>query len=78
MPMKLKDGCPGCNRKWGEGEGQCSRCRRCLECCGKEKAAFSCAANWERKSDAQKARSRKAYERWQENPNILGHNRRIV
>jgi len=32
----LRVGCTACQRRWGEGEGQCSRCRRCLYCCGVE------------------------------------------
>lgn len=82
---KLKDGCPGCDQLWRAqyAEGQCTRCKRCLSCCGKEKVRFSCAAK-----DAHLAaidpsntllhRSAAAYNRWLNHPNVLGHNRRIT
>jgi len=78
--MTLKEGCPGCGRKWGEGEGQCSRCKRCLECCGHENVEHSCAAKWVKKNPDQRARSTAAYERWANNVNVLGGqgNRRIT
>jgi hypothetical protein len=34
--LSLRVGCMGCQCRWGEGEGQCLRCRRCLYCCGVE------------------------------------------
>ena len=79
--MKIIDGCTGCNRKWGEGEGQCSRCKRCLSCCGHESVEGSCAAKFQSKCNADPTfaiRSRAAYDRWVSNVNILGHNRRIT
>jgi hypothetical protein len=45
--MKLRDGCPGCRRFWGrDSEGQCSRCHRCLACCGKLSVPFSCGSGY--------------------------------
>ena len=44
IDMLLKNGCPGCEKEWNApyAEGQCSRCKRCLQCCGKVKVALSC------------------------------------
>lgn len=78
--MKLKDGCPGCNRRWDapRAEGQCSRCKRCLECCGHANIPYTCAWKWDRMSPHSQYLSRKSYDRWINNPNILSKNRRIV
>jgi hypothetical protein len=76
--LSLRTGCTGCRRLWGEGEGQCSRCRRCLACCGADDVPYTCAWRWARKDAGQRARSEAAYERWQANPAVLGRNRRIV
>lgn len=81
--VKLKDGCPGCSRLWRDpgAEGQCSRCKRCLYCCGREFVAYSCARKSASRSatdPASDGRSARAYERWAANPAILGHNRRIT
>lgn len=78
--MTLKEGCPGCNRKWGEGEGQCSRCKRCLACCDKTSVPYSCGhrhARLEALRPGHHQRSQAAYERWANNPNVLSKNRRI-
>lgn len=79
---KLKDGCPGCGKLWNApgSEGQCSRCNRCLECCGDGRVQHSCADKhyWKVASNpGYAARSAAAYDRWENNPNILSHNRRI-
>ena len=78
--MLLKNGCPGCEKEWNApyAEGQCSRCKRCLQCCGKVKVALSCSAKHAAKTAPQQARSKAAYDRWESNVAILGHNRRIV
>lgn len=79
--MILAEGCPGCNRRWGTKEGQCSRCKRCLSCCDDKEVQYSCAYQFTEKTarDPRHAsRSNKAYERWASNHRILGHNRRIV
>jgi hypothetical protein len=86
MPkMTLKEGCPGCQNRWdGYQEGQCSRCRRCLVCCGRAKVPFSCTSrlrtkkarmgqNWQ----AHQTRSEAAYNRFITNTNILHRTRKI-
>jgi hypothetical protein len=76
--IALKDGCPGCGHPWGTKEGQCSRCKRCLSCCDKERVPYSCGWKFARKSLAQQVMSAAAYERWINNPRMLSKNRRIV
>lgn len=81
--IKLADGCPGCGTRWDEpgAEGQCSRCKRCLECCGREAVPYSCGFKFARRTARDRgypARSKAAYDRWEGNVKILGHNRRIV
>jgi hypothetical protein len=46
LRMKVHDGCPGCRRFWNEkgSEGQCTLCRRCYGCCGKENVPYSCGS----------------------------------
>lgn len=72
--------CAGCRQNFKDphAEGQCSRCKRCLNCCGRESVAKSCAAKYAALNPGQRHRSDRAFERWQNNPNVLGHNRRIV
>lgn len=87
--VALKDGCTGCGQLWdgtpapGRSiwEGQCSRCKRCLECCGRKGIEYSCAWKFERRAaqdPGYASRSARGYENWQNNVNVLGHNRRIV
>jgi hypothetical protein len=76
--LSLRVGCTGCQRRWGEGEGQCSRCRRCLHCCGVEAIRYTCAWRAAQKTPDQQLRSAKAYERWATDVRVLSHNRRIV
>jgi hypothetical protein len=81
--VRLADGCPGCGQLWRDpgAEGQCSRCRRCLSCCGKAAVLYSCDARHlarEAASPGYLARSAAAYERWANNPSVLGSNRRIT
>jgi hypothetical protein len=67
--MKLKDGCPGCNRRWDapRAEGQCSTCKRCLVCHEDADIPYTCA--YKRRMRAArdpgyKHRSAIAYDRW--------------
>jgi hypothetical protein len=78
--MKLNDGCPGCNREWGapKAEGQCSRCKRCIDCCNDASIVNTCANRFARKDHAAQIRSTKAYNRFVENPNMLKNTRRIT
>jgi predicted aldo/keto reductase-like oxidoreductase len=78
--MYLKEGCTSCGRLWKEpdAEGQCSRCRRCLACCGKENVRYTCAWRYSRMTPQQLHKSKVAYERWENHVNVLGHNRRIT
>lgn len=79
--MKLTDGCPGCNRLWGQGEGQCSKCKRCLWCCGRESVPFSCEARHarqERLKPGHYERSQRAYEAYHRNEQILPKNERGI
>lgn len=81
--MKLKDGCPGCERRWNApaAEGQCSRCKRCLACCSNETVALSCVARERTKRANPKfsvTRSRRAYEQYHANPGVLSRNRRMT
>lgn len=76
--LSLRVGCTGCQRRWGEGEGQCSRCRRCLYCCGVEAIRYTCAWRAARKTPDQQRRSAEAYERWAVDVRILSRNRRIT
>jgi hypothetical protein len=76
--LSLRSGCTGCQRLWGEGEGQCSRCQRCLFCCGVEAIRHTCAWRAARKTPDQQLRSAKAYERWAADVRILGSTRRIT
>jgi hypothetical protein len=73
--LSLRVGCTSCQRRWGEGDGQCSRCRRCLFCCGVEAIRYTCAWRFARKTPDQQLRSAKAYERWAADVRILGRNR---
>lgn len=80
MPrMTLETGCTACQREWDapKAEGQCSRCRRCLECCGRPKVRFSCTAKSLGKTTEQRARSDAAYQRYVANDAILPARRRL-
>lgn len=51
LPIKVHEGCKGCGGIWRSRdfhEGQCSKCKRCLDCCGSKRVKFSCAWNYER------------------------------
>jgi len=79
--MNLHEGCTACKRGWKDTnmfEGQCSRCKRCLECCGDPNIRYTCAWKNAQMSPSRRRASQKAYERWETNPNILSSNRRIV
>jgi hypothetical protein len=72
--IALKLGCPGCGYPWGAKEGQCSRCKRCLQCCGLERVEFSCADRYAKRSrldPGYAARSERAYNAFHRNPKIL-------
>jgi len=77
----VKNGCVGCNNIFGEAgfsEGRCNKCKRCNSCCGVATIPYTCAWRWLRKSKGEQIRSGKALTRWENNPKVLGHNRRIV
>ena len=88
--VTIEKGCKGCNRYWFETEpencppeqhnkeGMCCRCKRCHACCGDRTIPYTCAWKASFKTPEQKWRSQRAYDRWLENPAILGHNRRIT
>jgi hypothetical protein len=81
--MKLKDGCPGCNRLWRErgSEGQCSTCKRCLYCHDCENVPYSCAARHamrERLKPGHYQRSERAYNAYHRNEKILPDNERGI
>lgn len=72
--IALKDGCPGCGHPWGTKEGQCSRCKRCLQCCGSERVPYSCEdrhAKARARVPDHDRRSQRAYEAFHRNPKIL-------
>lgn len=87
LPIGIKDGCKGCGGLWGDRhfyEGQCLRCKRCLNCCGDKSVKYSCAWKYERdyggdrfRAYAHAQRSRAAYDRYISNPAILPTHRRI-
>lgn len=76
----LKLGCPGCRIPWESrnAEGQCSRCKRCLQCCAFAHLKYTCAWRDAKRTPDQRLRSTKAYERWVADQRILGNNRRIT
>jgi hypothetical protein len=76
MRKHSKANCIGCDLSLKD-RGQCSRCHRCLDCCGNENIAGSCIDKYMRKDPRARKRSDDAYDRWQTNPAILSHNRRI-
>ena len=43
-------------------EGQCSRCRKCLECCGRQRVEGSCAHRSARMSPGTMRRSVRSYD----------------
>lgn len=80
--MKLSEGCKGCNKYWYDHdlaktcpadmrgtEGECSRCHRCLSCCGDEKVQFSCA--WRIKGRVLNSRQLAAQKRYESNRLVL-------
>jgi hypothetical protein len=64
--------------KGRDAEGQCSRCKRCLQCCAFAHLKYTCAWRDAKKTPDQQLRSTKAYERWAADPRMLGNNRRIT
>lgn len=51
LPLPIAEGCKGCGGRWRSStfsEGQCTRCKRCLNCCGDKTVQFSCAWRYER------------------------------
>lgn len=72
--------CTGCDRLWNsrDSKGRCSRCKRCLSCCGFVSIKYTCSWRAARRTPEQLRHSNAAYKRWQDNPSILGHNRRIT
>lgn len=84
--MKINNGCKGCNKYWYDSElarlhpemagreGQCSKCKRCLLCCGDERIEYTCAWRFLQKDFFAQIRSGDAYERYHANTKILrGH-----
>ena len=72
--IALKDGCPGCGHPWGTKEGQCSKCKRCLQCCGLERVPFSCDDRYARRvarDPGYEARRKRAYDSFHRNPKVL-------
>jgi len=89
LPVKIADGCKGCGGLWHSQdfhEGQCLKCKRCLDCCGSTSVKYSCAWQYEKrfggfanhsKKFEHERRSKIAQQSYYSNPAILYERRRI-
>ena len=88
LPIKIEEGCKGCGGRWHSTdfhEGQCLKCKRCLDCCGSKRVKFSCAWQYERKWGRanlgkrveHERRSKIARDNYERNPYVLYERRRL-